>query len=449
MKIMKRMVSALAALCVSASVIPNVVFAGGVTADKMTAPDREVVGYNVTAARYYKDGNGDAVLQKNEYKYYEDVKEITSNGGRDNYVRLGFLSAASEDAGKVLPFINENGSELSAGYSMRHNDVLTELFIDPNKKASSSDEVQDIYLDPMYGSDSNSGYSDSDPVQTLDKAKELVKCYYPTDGEYVSKYEIDSCKFPNIILMNTLEVTGETDLTFDGLGMTKLMRYQGGNGEPFYGVMIKITGNTIYDETGSNTYRLAEDTGIPEPVRPELEYNTKVEIYNMIIDGGFYDESGNVNPSYTSSTQPAVVVEGGELTLSYGTLVMNNSNEANMWPEEQTAAGIYVKTSSSLIMNGGAVSNNTSVSNEPAVNAAGGIKIAGVSYADFSNSGKYNSGASFVMNDGIISGNEGANAAFFGGAGGYFEINGGYISNNKSDKDEYEGFSMGNTEAVT
>lgn len=449
MKIMKRMVSALVALCVSASVIPNVVFAGGVTADEMTAPDREVVGYNVTAARYYKDGNGDAVLQKNEYKYYEDVKEITSNGGRDNYVRLGFLSAASEDAGKVLPFINENGSELSAGYSMRHNDVLTELFIDPNKKASSSDEVQDIYLDPMYGSDSNSGYSDSDPVQTLDKAKELVKCYYPTDGEYVSQYEIDSCKFPNIILMNTLEVTGETDLTFDGLGMTKLMRYQGGNGEPFYGVMIKITGDTIYDETGSNTYRLAEDTGIPEPVRPELEYNTKVEIYNMIIDGGFYDESGNVNPSYISSTQPAVVVEGGELTLSYGTLVMNNSNEANMWPEEQTAAGIYVKTSSSLIMNGGAVSNNTSVSNDPAVNAAGGIKIAGVSYADLSNSEKYNSGASFVMNDGIISGNEGANAAFFGGAGGYFEINGGYISNNKSDKDEYEGFSMGNTEAVT
>jgi hypothetical protein len=424
----KRLFSVLLVLCIIASVIPNAAFAAG--CDATAASKAATLPYTVKYVDYYKENGAITNTVLNEVKSAYSVlmsADIVNLTKKDGYIAMLTTSRG-----------------LSYEYQTYENDLVTTSYLDKSRIAPSSD-TYDIYLDPVGGDDGNDGSSATAAVKSLDTAKSLVKAYYDSvDNKY---------HFRNIKLMNTLDITSSQDLTFFGLGRTQLTRYEGtGNNDEFTGVMLKITGDSEYTAKGEDSYTLNADTGAPEPVDAQINYSTKVELYDIIIDGGL-----EINGE-TKYTSPAVVVDGAELTLSYGAIVKNNNikltsayplytgSGINLMSGTVVQGGLFEPKPSRLVMNGGSVTGNTCIEYSSDVAGAGGISVAGfrndaMPFYVISDTSErqYSTGSSFIMNDGIISHNEGGAAALSAGTGGYYEINNGFICNNKSNSSGLNG----------
>ncbi|MDR1149929.1 MAG: hypothetical protein LBK66_15010, partial [Spirochaetaceae bacterium] len=114
------------------------------------------------------------------------------------------------------------------------------------------------------------------------------------------------------------------------------------------------------------------------------------------------------------NTAPLIsVTSGGELVLEDGAVITGNNNTTGVG-----GSGVYVGVGGALVMNGGAISGNTSSANGGMFNGGGGVAVY--------------SGGSFTMNDGEIS----DNTVITHGGGVYmqndstFTMNGGKISGN-------------------
>jgi predicted outer membrane repeat protein len=465
----KRLFSVLLTLAMIASIMPNITFAAGVDYidEAMQQSHRH---YSSKYVQYYINALGNPVqtdLKKNATATNQ-VSEIEVPPSRWNYYNDGYIRSYV-DSGEVEHVPQNSQTDLSGYY----NNIMVANYVSWSNIFWEDTEYSDsTYLDPINGNDENDGTSPDKAVKTFERAKEVTKVYIALLSHYVNNFE-----YPTIYLMNTYtlnssdsEEQSKINLTLDGYGRTKIARYQGdaNHNGAFTGVMFRIEGdeasnpNNISNIKGASSCEIKKDengeilTGVPEPIKSDAEYKTQVEMYSMIIDGAIRNSDGEVDESEKTAT--AIVVDGAELTLSYGALVINNNTQTAITTEtiknetddetvEETtvekldyaAGGIHVKKASSLIMNGGAISNCTCVGTDD-YSGAGAVYVEGVSieWGPFTAGNDmskfyYSSGASFVMKDGLIAHNTGDVAALFLNGGGYYEIDGGYISNNYSE----------------
>jgi predicted outer membrane repeat protein len=465
----KRLFSVLLTLAMIASIMPNITFAAGVDyIDE--AMQQSYRHYSSKYVQYYINAIGNPVqtdLKKNATATNQ-VSEIEAPPSRWNCYNDGYIRSYV-DNGEV-DYVPQNAQTDLSGY---HNNIMVANYVSESNMVWADMEHSDsTYLDPINGNDENDGTSPDKAVKTFERAKEVTKVYIAQISHYVNNFE-----YPTIYLMNTYTINSsdskeqsKINLTLDGYGRTKIARYQGDENHngAFTGVMFRIEGdeasnpNNISNIKGASSCEIKTDengeilTGVPEPIKSDAEYKTQVEMYSMIIDGAIRNSDGEVDE--TEKTATAIVVDGAELTLSYGALVINNNtqtaiktetikNETDDETVEETtvekldyaAGGIHVKKASSLIMNGGAISNCTCVGTDD-YSGAGAVYVEGVSieWGPFTAGNDmskfyYSSGASFVMKDGLIAHNTGDVAALFLNGGGYYEIDGGYISNNYSE----------------
>jgi predicted outer membrane repeat protein len=465
----KRIFSILLTLAMIATAIPNMAFADTIIVDDDVELNNQFGHHFRDYVTYYKDG-GSTVKQTTT----KGAMEAAGSGSpvipeRDGYTSIGYTHSYTSTYSQAADGVFRLDACVNFEYTGTYNDIMVASYVKDGivTQFSGTAETEDsvaldnIYLDQENGDDNNSGYSADSPVKTLEKAKSLIKikCGNLKTVDGYGDHERTAYFCPKIYLMSTYTIGSDSsdvqtieDLTLDGYGRTRFARYQGSDDEhtgAFTDVMFKIQGSetsnadNIANKYGEDSYQIKTDengeklTGVPEPITSDADYNTKIEMYNMIIDGGIYNSNGTFYES--TKTAPAIIVDGAELTLSYGAMVINNNAKVSYDSSLNYAAGgIHVKKASSLVMDGGAV-RNCSCESISSYTGAGGIYVDGVvvnmqtpTNPNYKTSHNYSSGASFIMNDGVISHNTGDIAALYLRAGGYYEIDGGYISNNLS-----------------
>jgi hypothetical protein len=136
----------------------------------------------------------------------------------------------------------------------------------------------------------------------------------------------------------------------------------------------------------------------------DIKSNITIRLSNIILKG----VSNNIYPLL-------YVDSGAKLIIEDGTLITGNTSTTN----KTLSSGIQVVNGGILIMNSGEISGHKSTGN----NAGGAV-------------GLYK--ASFIMNGGIITGNEATNSDGVGGGiyfldNSFFTMNGGEITNNKAE----------------
>ncbi|MCL2064176.1 MAG: Ig-like domain-containing protein [Candidatus Cloacimonetes bacterium] len=175
---------------------------------------------------------------------------------------------------------------------------------------------------------------------------------------------------------------------------------------------------------------------------------------NMIMEGGMV--TGNSNS--ISGGAGVWVGDGGTMTMHHNAIISNNvlyRGGGTVTENHLTGAGVHISSGSTLIMEGGLISGNSTGNGNFIVYASGGVYVGGSfimnngevsdnsaygvthSFSHIAGSGGIHirENGSFTMNNGIISGNSVSYRTSGGGIhiqSGTFVFNGGTIINNTS-----------------
>ena len=252
-------------------------------------------------------------------------------------------------------------------------------------------------------------------------AKEDGYVYYTSIGMAV--YDVEENKSATIEIISDittdyeLQITGNRDITITDDGTTRTIS----RAEDF-------TTGRFFVVTGNSTLTL-EGTGDDE--NPTLIFDgakVPAKTGQFVIVGSSADDTHLEN----------------KFVLNKGVSLQNNTSTSSYGG----AAAVYV---GSMEMNGGFIQNNVSGSGAGAINIAAakftmnGGTIQGNKTAEETNGGAINvsAGGTFIMNDGLITGNT---AAYYAGGvavAGSMTMNGGTIQNNIASKYRGGGVNLG------
>ncbi|MBP3873039.1 MAG: Cna B-type domain-containing protein [Lachnospiraceae bacterium] len=237
-----------------------------------------------------------------------------------------------------------------------------------------------IYLDGQDGDDKNDGSKEDTPVRTFARAKALLdEMISRVSSSELAGAAASGGQPDGIYVLNTVEVDGNESWSMpDG---TMMIRH-----ETCPHTLVSVTGNLTLE--------------------------------NITLDG--LSEGGVVAES------PLIEVDGGKLTLGRGSLLKNNihTGRTDLHDKPNAAGGILGKNKASIILDGGAVTDNEA-------GFGGGITLT--------------KGTSLMMKAGEISRNravrryhgqdsDAAGGGVFLGGDTYMEFSGGRISENHSDR---------------
>lgn len=339
-----------------------------------------------------------AALPTSKYDLSDDSAQDNGNARVDNVITEDNKIAFDEVDGTESNTTDNSASSVDSQNSLDSNKITAEPE-DPDLREANVLDV--VYLDPGHGNDSNNGDTPDAPVQSFEKAKELLA----TDGV--------------IVLLSPLEPEGAVTYSLKDKGSAKLTRIAAEDGGTI-GSLIRIDSGdvvTLEDIT-------VDGGGESDCADPTIRMDGGSLILNS---GATIENRHNAKGSFGT----AIEAFGATITMNDGAVIQNNSGQQN-----QVCWGtVFLANESTFNMLGGTIQNNQTHRGgavaivHSTMNMSGGI-VNGNKASAPNTMGAYG-GAIYVSNFEEASGPVGTTQPISGGDA-LFKMTGGVIENNSA-----------------